>query len=341
MVLLINSINNDNVLNSYNFARKSDVVYSEVVSKNQFQDLDNTNTTIISEDSQSIFYKKNKFTLKENDVIFCNSFTIAPLFEELNKIQDLNNLKLITHQSDRLISKNIYRKKPRCISEWYSINVDNNVKNIQPIPIGLSNDYFDKTLDQSNYLSQKKIEFNNKENKIYVNFEVNTNFNERYKLIKLFENKPWAYVEKEKLTLEEYVASLNRYKFVLCPWGNGIDTHRLWEVLYAGSVPVTKKHNTYAYSRELPILQIDSFKKLSFKNLDDFEFKNYNEKLLTSSYWFKRINMKTVKNNQKVLIVESITKQTDTINEYNKMLANIRRIKKFRTFERKVKKRIF
>ena len=33
MNLLINSINNENVLNSYNFARKCDIVYSEVVSK--------------------------------------------------------------------------------------------------------------------------------------------------------------------------------------------------------------------------------------------------------------------------------------------------------------------
>ena len=74
MNLLINSINNENVLNSYNFARKCDIVYSEVVSKNQFKFLNRSNVTIISEDTQSIFYKINKFVVKENDVIFCNFY---------------------------------------------------------------------------------------------------------------------------------------------------------------------------------------------------------------------------------------------------------------------------
>ena len=37
MDLLINSIENENVLNSYYFARKSDLVYSEVISKRNFQ----------------------------------------------------------------------------------------------------------------------------------------------------------------------------------------------------------------------------------------------------------------------------------------------------------------
>ena len=76
MDLLINSIEKRNVLNSYNFARKSDLVYSEVISKHNFQKIDTSDTTILSEDEHSIFYKKNKFKLKENDIIFCNSFTI-------------------------------------------------------------------------------------------------------------------------------------------------------------------------------------------------------------------------------------------------------------------------
>ena len=55
--------------------------------------------------------------------------------------------------------------------------------------MGLSNDYFGKTLDKSNYANEKRINFEDKENKLYVNFEVNTNFSERYKLIKLFQKK--------------------------------------------------------------------------------------------------------------------------------------------------------
>ena len=88
-------------------------MYSEIISKRKFQNIDTNDTTIISEDKHSIFYKKNKFELKENDIIFCNSFTIDSLFDELNKIDTLKNLKLITHQSDMLISHKLFKKKPK------------------------------------------------------------------------------------------------------------------------------------------------------------------------------------------------------------------------------------
>ncbi len=341
MDLLINSIENRNVLNSYNFARKSDLVYSEVISKHNFQKIDTSDTTILSEDKHSIFYKKNKFKLKENDIIFCNSFTINSLFDELNKIDILKNLKLITHQSDRLISRKLFRTKPHCISEWYSINVDNNISDINPIPIGLSNDYVEKTLDKSSYSNVKRINFEEKENKLYVNFEENTNFNERYNLIKLFQKKPWAVVESEKLTLSEYITNLNKYKFVLCPWGNGIDTHRLWETFYAGSVPITRRHDTYIPTKTLPILLIDNYKNLSFDDLSSFTWKKYNEEALTINYWIKKINNNILDINQEIYITESKRKQEDTIEEYNRMQSNIRRIKKFKTLDRKIKKRIF
>ena len=53
-------------------------------------------------------------------------------------------------------------------------------------------------------------------------------------------------IERENKDLVGYLDSLIRYKYVLCPEGNGIDTHRFWETIYAGSIPVSKKHITGA-----------------------------------------------------------------------------------------------
>lgn len=41
-----------------------------------------------------------------------------------------------------------------------------------------------------------------------------------------------------KLPFEDYMRELNRYKFVRCQRGNGLDTHRFCEILLMGSVPV-------------------------------------------------------------------------------------------------------
>ena len=341
MKLLINSIDNESVLNSNNFARKSNLVYSEVISKKAFKLIDSKNITIISEDDKSIFYKRNKFTLQENNIIFCNSFTIEALFEELYKVNNLKNLKLITHQSDRLITKKLFQMKPNCISEWFSINVDNAVNGINPLPIGLSNEHFEKTLDHTYYSKFEHIDFKDKVNKLYVNFEVNTNFNQRYKLIKLFSKKPWAVVETNKLTLSKYLENLNKYKFVLCPWGNGIDTHRLWETLYAGSIPITKHHYTYSTTKGLPILTLNNYKNLTINDLRNFKIDEQNDQKLTTDYWLQEINKNKENSNQNIMITESKNKQINSVREYSNMLNNIRRIKKFKTLERKIKKRIF
>jgi len=39
----------------------------------------------------------------------------------------------------------------------------------------------------------------------------------------------------------EFFNAISLYRFTLCPWGNGLDTHRLYEVLAHGGIPVLKR----------------------------------------------------------------------------------------------------
>ncbi len=41
--------------------------------------------------------------------------------------------------------------------------------------------------------------------------------------------------------LSGHYSRLSEYKFWICPRGNGLDTHRAWEALYVGAVPVIKR----------------------------------------------------------------------------------------------------
>lgn len=43
---------------------------------------------------------------------------------------------------------------------------------------------------------------------------------------------------------------MSRYKYVLCPRGNGLDTHRFWETLYRGSTPIVA-HSTLSDNLKL------------------------------------------------------------------------------------------
>jgi transposase len=54
-----------------------------------------------------------------------------------------------------------------------------------------------------------------------------------------------------KLILKK--STLGKYRYVLCPRGNGIDTHRFWETLYKGNLPVVTESTWSAHIRKLGI----------------------------------------------------------------------------------------
>ena len=93
-----------------------------------------------------------------------------------------------------------------------------------------------------------------------------------------------------------YLANLRKVNFVLCPEGNGLDTHRLWETLYMGGVPVVTASmylNSLYY--QLPIVILDSWDGLL--NSSKLEEKwhavqelEWDESLLSQRYWLSEIS---------------------------------------------------
>ena len=68
-----------------------------------------------------------------------------------------------------------------------------------------------------------------KENLLYLSFEENTNIRHRSGLKNYFSQFKWAKILNKKNEIVEYENDLRISNFVLCPQGNGIDTHRVWE----------------------------------------------------------------------------------------------------------------
>ena len=76
-----------------------------------------------------------------------------------------------------------------------------------------------------------------------------------------------------------------KYKFIFCPWGNGFDTHRIWEALYCGSIPITKSHVGLSFG-SLPIISFENFNNLSIEKLiTESNKKDYNFEPLNLKYW--------------------------------------------------------
>ena len=131
-----------------------------------------------------------------------------------------------------MIDKSLFNLKPNCIKDWYSVNVGFKSENLIPIPLGLSNNYSPKNIfvEDIEFSGMRK----DTKNLLYLNFVANTNSKERAEIYNTFKETEWAYSDSPKLNLDEYQKSLEQYRFVLSPHGNGIDTHRVWETCIVG-----------------------------------------------------------------------------------------------------------
>jgi hypothetical protein len=339
MSLLINSLDEKQVINSYNFARVADIVFSETVTKDQYSKLNDKDSEIIEEMDSSIFYVKKNFKLKENSIIFTNTYLVESLFNKLYS-SNFKNITIITSQTDHAINDGLYNLKPSCVSNWYSTNVSCNKKDLFSIPLGLANEYSHKNLIQDNF----QVFSNNVEkvNKLYLNFEENTNYFHRNKLRRKLSNK--SFVVSDKLTLDnsEYLKNLNKYKFVLCPWGNGIDTHRVWETLYAGSLPIIPSHSLFIsiFGDSLflfnKVYEIENI--LSSINNKKFIFEN--EQILNMDYWSDKIINSDYTDNLQANENIKFSLQELT-SAYNNLKLKERKLKKSNTFKRKVHNKVF
>lgn len=102
-----------------------------------------------------------------------------------------------------------------------------------------------------------------------------------------------------KQTRDKFWKSCNSVAFVVCPFGNGLDTHRTWEVLILGRIPIVNKCNMNSYLFEdLPYLEIaddewekmdEAFLQLKYEEIMK-KWDTYNFDKLTLEYWLNKIN---------------------------------------------------
>lgn len=218
---------------------------------------------------------------------------------------------LITHNSDGKITKNSIRFDagssgdvdinkcviPENLIMWFGQNVDVVHEKIQSIPIGLENGAWFQHIQKENkinsYLSkEKKIK-----NLLYVCHNINTNPKERAEPYKIFINKNWVTIEHglNGQNFDRYLENIHSHKFVLCPEGNGIDTHRTWETLYVGSIPIEKRNLNNRFYQDLPICFIDNWSDISesFLESEYYRIKNstWNLEKLDFNFWKNKINL--------------------------------------------------
>jgi hypothetical protein len=141
---------------------------------------------------------------------------------------------------------------------WAS-NLTFNLPNVRPLPLGLTNDCDDSPAhrlfgNQNHFLDALEAKAG-KNPALYVNFNPETSKKHRLPLFNLASTLPNAQVGEIKISQEgriRYLKQMRESGLVLCPRGNGLDTHRIWEAFSVGAVPVLLKKHAPLYLDYFP-----------------------------------------------------------------------------------------
>ena len=178
------------------------------------------------------------------------------------------------------------------ILKWFCTNPPCEHEKVVGIPIGFEEKERDGgNQEVINSFLGKSVEKNNRVLLPYHN--KNTNI-VRGAAIDYLKSLPFVDVQEEKLPFKEYLELMSTYKYCVCLEGSGFDTHRNYESLLVGTVPIMKNSgiNLMFNDYELPLCFIGDWKDIDddFYELlesEPFDFSNVNHFLKTKTHMDK------------------------------------------------------
>ncbi len=214
-----------------------------------------------------------QYPINNPKYIFCYSHRISELSARISYFT--NDFILVTHNSDgEVFDCDYVMGILNCdkLIRWYAQNTRIIHTKLMFLPIGIANSQWPHgNLDIFNSSNMRP-----KTKKVYFNFNVYTNLSKRmYCLNSLKHKLEWL----EPISPSENIQRLSEYEFCICPEGNGVDTHRLWEALYVKTIPIVIKSEftNVLLQNNVPSVVLDDWAQLEESILDYSKF-NFEDK---------------------------------------------------------------
>lgn len=233
--------------------------------------------------------------VKAGSVIFCRTNELTSLNEAV--LRHLRKpIVLLLGNSDLPPPSEVFQLSlnPN-IRRIFAQNLTNAVSGVEPLPIGIENAW------RSNH--GRILPFKNARRKshdrmwqIMWGFNIDTNEEQRMRCANSMVTLTTAR-RLSKLSPKQHRKALSHFAFCASPPGNGLDTHRTWEAMYLGCVPIVlRSHMTeYYQSAGLPIWLVDDYGDLKSFTEADLEAKyrqfaeGFGSEALWMDFWQGRI----------------------------------------------------
>jgi hypothetical protein len=260
-----------------------------------------TNEDIICTDKILTFCRANDIEYFKTDLLKYNNEHFIHFRNKIYKNPKNTDIyPVVVGHSDYCIDETIYSNYS--FKKWFCINKNVKKDNVYSIPLGITNDCDDTHIHRiygnTNVFFDILKTPKNFKNLVYMNFSVHTNPDKRIPLYNSLFDKKFVSVGNIENTMEgrkNFLTDIYNHKFVLCPVGNGLDTHRIWETLYMKSIPIVLKDIYIEEHTDLPILMLNSWEEINEeflnKKYEEFMSGDWNMDKLKVKYWFKFINL--------------------------------------------------
>jgi hypothetical protein len=239
-----------------------------------------TNETLYSNPNNDLFSKKIKnmdelYELDKYNSIFVKGDQLNYFYNKFEK--DVKNKIIVSHNSDYEVNEQ-YVKYLDKVNKQLSQNCLFQHKNLISLPIGIENRQW---CDHNMFNRIRKSKDIKKTKNIYFFFSLDTNSSRKecYDLLK--DTLEW----NQKRNKEEYFIELKKHKYALCPRGNGLDTHRIWECIYLDVIPIIIEKD-FINIDNLPIIVLKNWEELNIKK----EFCNIKNSKICLNFYKKIIN---------------------------------------------------
>jgi hypothetical protein len=188
--------------------------------------------------------------VKEGDKVFLKVIDIDTFIKQPPPVK----VTVVISNSDETFDDTLYKKVSPYSKMIYAINCS--AKGAIQIPIGFRDDAYAPHKEYVDILNDPNIS-GKKEILCFLSFSIPTNPTERQATHDVFAKHPWATIDNEYMNTplslslnhnnpqtikkrKDCYTKLKRAKCVICPAGAGRDTHRVYETLFFGAIPVIK-----------------------------------------------------------------------------------------------------
>ncbi|MFV0337001.1 MAG: hypothetical protein ACK5LK_01985 [Chthoniobacterales bacterium] len=228
---------------------------------------------------------------RHGDIVFCKIDEAWRLFRALRRTR--KRIVLVTGEGDKPISPELWKQRPPHILAWFGMNMFASAESAYPIPLGLGNSDGTKTPHWSEIQTALAAP-PPRTQLLYANFGTDSNPGVREPLQKWLQRPKQNWITQRPHTdaagKSGYLHDLMSHHFVLCPPGNGEDTHRMWEALYCGAIPVVRNSPAMRDFHELPVLFVNDFLTLTPEFLEKKigQWDSHSRKQLDVKFWQSR-----------------------------------------------------